>query len=383
MKRGYIRERGKGKFSITIELPKDTISNKRKRKYYTFNGTRREAEKFLTEKLRELDTGVLIDNKKIKFSEYLDFWIEEYCVKNLSITTLDGYKQNIEKHIKPILGNIYLDKLTPLHLQNFYSDRLKNGKLNGNGGLSNKTVLTLHRIIHKALEQGVKWQLVIRNVADAVEPPKPKKYKANFLDEQEINILIQKSKNTNLYIPILIAICTGMRRGEVLGLTWNNVDLEKNSIMISQTLYSTSKGLVFSTPKTDSSVRKIAIPQALSKELKKHKTRQLKNKIKYGEEYKNINIVCTSDKGELINPKSFSRDFRKLLKNNNLPLIRFHDLRHTHASLLVKMGTQPKEISNRLGHSNISITMDLYSHIYEATDNEVAKAFNNILRITS
>lgn len=170
-----------------------------------------------------------------------------------------------------------------------------------------------------------------------------------------------------------------MRRGEILGLEWKNVDLSKNNIMILQTLYSTSKGLVFTTPKTDSSIRKIAIPQFLSNELKKYKINQAKNKLKYGNNYTNNDIICTNDIGDLINPKSFSRNFHKLLKDNNLPLIRFHDLRHTHASLLVKLGTQPKEISSRLGHNNISITMDLYSHIYEETDKEVAKAFNNIL----
>ena len=118
--RGHIKQRGKT-WNVIIELPRDVVTNKRKQKWYTVKGNKKEAEKFLTEKLRELDTGVLIDTKKMKFAEYLDYWIKEACENKLSITTLDGYKQNIEKHIKPYLGNLELEKITPLHLQNFYT----------------------------------------------------------------------------------------------------------------------------------------------------------------------------------------------------------------------------------------------------------------------
>lgn len=360
-------------------MPKDIVTGKRKQKCYTFYGNKKGAEKFLTEKLRELDTGLLIDTKKMKFAEYLDYWIKEACENKLSITTLDGYKQNIEKHIKQYLGSIELEKIMPLHLQSFYTDRLKNGRLDGKGGLSCKTVVTLHRIIHRALEQAVKWQLIIRNVADNVEPPKPKKYKANFLNEKETNILIEKAKNTDLYVPIIIAIYTGMRRGEILGLTWSNINLEKSYIMVEQALYATSKGLKISLPKTEKSIRKIAIPETLVKELKKCKIKQWRNKLKMGGLYQENNMVCCNNDGTLINPKSFSRKFHRLLVINKLPLIRFHDLRHSHASLLVKLGIQPKIISERLGHSNINITMDLYSHVYEESNKEVASMFEKLI----
>jgi len=292
---------------------------------------------------------------------------------------LNGYKQNIEKHIKPELGHVTLQKLSPLHLQTFYSDKLENGKLNGKGGLSKKTVLNLHRIIHKALEQALKWQLVIRNVADNVEPPKVKKYQAKVLNEQQANELLEKAKKTNLYIPILIAIYTGMRRGEILGLTWSEVNLEKKYIFVRYSLYSTNEGLRFSNPKTDKSIRKIAIPETLVIELKKHRIKQLENKLKLGSTYIENNAVCCKEDGNLINPKNFSRDFHNLLITNNLPIVRFHDLRHSHASLLVKLGIQPKIISERLGHSSITITMDLYAHVSEETDKEVANIFEKLI----
>ncbi len=378
--RGNIRQRAKNSWTITIELPKDEITNKRRQKYYTVKGSKKDAEKFLTEKLRELDTGLIIDTKKMKFGEYLDYW-KDKTFNNLEITTKEGYIQKIDKHIKPYLANILLENLKPLHLQNFYEEKLKNGKLDGKGGLSARTVLALHRIIHSALQQAVKWQLVIRNVAEAVEPPKAKKYKASFLTDKQTEELIAKARNTDIYIPIMIAIYTGARRGEILALNWNNVDLEKGIIKIVDNLCATTNGLIIKQPKTNSGIRTIAISKSLVKILKNHKINQMKNKIRLGENYKDNNMVCCYEDGHLFNPKRFSAKFNELLQGNNLPIVRFHDLRHSHASLLVKMGVQPKEISSRLGHSNIGITMDLYSHLYEETDREVANMFEKLINV--
>jgi len=209
MSRGYIRERAKGSYAVTIELPRDYITNKRKQKFFTFKGTKKDAERFLTEKLREIDTGLLADVKDMKFGEYLDYWLENSCLNRLKITTIENYKHNVNKHIKKHLGNIYLQKLMPLHLQSFYKQCSKNG-------LSNKTIVNLHMIIRCALEKALKWQLVIRNIASSVEPPRPQKYQANFLNEEQTTILVETAKRSDIYIPIIIAVYTGMRRGEVL-----------------------------------------------------------------------------------------------------------------------------------------------------------------------
>ena len=367
--RGNIRQRAKDSWTITIELPKDCLNNKRKQKYYTFRGTKKEADVFLTEKLRELDTGLLIDTKDIRFGEYLDYWLNERCLNRLKITTIENYKRSINNHIKVSLGNINLQKLMPLHLQNFYKQCIEKG-------LSNKSILNYHMIIHCALERAVKWQILIRNVADNVEPPKPQRYQAKFLDEKQTKLLLEKAKTSEIYIPVVVTIYTGMRRGEVLGLTWDNINFENGNISISKALINTSEGLKYLSPKTQQSVRNVSIPETLVKILKKHRTDQLINKMKYGEQYINNNAVCTYENGKIFNPKRFSHMFNDLLKDNGLPLIRFHDLRHSHASLLVKFGIQPKIISDRLGHSNIGITMDFYSHIYEDTHKEVAEIFD-------
>lgn len=367
----------KKSWKVRIELPKD-INGKRKQRSYTTYGTRKDAEKFLTEKLRELDTGLYIDTKKMKYSEYLDYWIQE-TFNNLEITTKEGYIQKIEKHIKVNIGNLYLEDIKPLHLQSLYNKLLVSGKLNGKGGLSSRTVLSIHRIIHSSLEQAVKWQLIIRNVADCVEPPKAKKYKASYLSDEQTEKLLQVAKTSDIYIPIAIAIYTGARRGEVLGLNWDNVNLEKGYIKIVNNLCATNNGLIIKQPKTSNGIRTIAISNTLVKILKAHRKKQLENKLLYGKEYKDSNMVCCYNDGHLFNPKRFSAKFNEFLEKNNLPIIRFHDLRHSHASLLVKIGIQPKEISQRLGHSNIGITMDLYSHLYDDMDREVADKFDKLI----
>ena len=379
MSRGNITllSKSKNSWRVRVELPREEENSKRRQKGYTVYGTRKDAEKFLTEKLREIDTGVLVDNKKLKYSEYLDLW-EDKTFINLEITTIEGYKSKIEKHIKPNLGNLYLENIKPLHLQNFYNRLLKK---ENNNSLSNRTVLSIHRIIHSSLKQAVRWQLVNRNVADCVEPPKAKKYNANYLSDKETEKLLIVAKDSDIYIPIAIAIYTGTRRGETLGLTWDNVNLEKGYIKIVNNLCATKNGLIMKQPKTNSGIRTIAISDTLIKILKKHKVEQMKYKMLLGGEYKDNGLVCTYKDGRAFNPKRFSAKFQELLEKNNLTKIRFHDLRHSHASLLVKMGVQPKEISARLGHSNIGITMDLYSHIYEETDREVANMFDKIIKI--
>ncbi len=169
----------------------------------------------------------------------------------------------------------------------------------------------------------------------------------------------------------MIAISTGMRRGEILGLKWNNVDLENNTICVINSLVPTKVGLKLLPPKTKTSVRKISLPPTLVEILKDYKNKNYSN-----------SFVCTLENGKLITPSSLNHKFKDILKENNLPSIRFHDLRHSHASLLLTQGVQPKMISERLGHSNINITMDLYSHIYDSTNLEIAKNFDVFLKST-
>ena len=361
--RGHIKQRAKGSWSISIYLGKDNITNKKKYKWYTIHGSKQEAERFLNEKINELEKGIYVDGKNITFSEYLIYWYEQKCLPTLAPTTYESYKRNIDKYIVPKLGNIKLNNLLPLQLQSFYSELSKT--------LSSTTVLYIHRIIHSSLKQAMKWQLISRNVADNVEVPKINKYTATVLDSSQLTILINAIKNTYIYIPVMIALSTGMRRGEILGLTWDNIDLNNSTLNVVNSLVPTKSGLQLRPPKTKTSIRKISLPPTLVELLKIHK----------GKKY-NDKFVCTLEDGHIITPSSLNHKFKDVLSQTNLPKIRFHDLRHSHASLLLSQGVQPKMISERLGHSNINITMDLYSHIYEATNKDIANNFDIFLKNT-
>lgn len=360
--RGHITQRTKGSWSISIYLGKEPITNKKKYKWYTVKGTKKEAEKFLTEKLNEIEKGIFVDSKNMTLEEYFNYWYEQCCIAKLSPTTYESYKRNIDKYIIKYLGNIKLANLLPLQLQSFYNTLSET--------LSNTTIIYIHRIIHRALNQAMKWDLIVRNVSDNVELPKKIKYQATILNSTQVAKLINVTKNTYIYIPVMIAISTGMRRGEILGLTWNNIDLKNFTLDVVQAVYPTKNGLTVLLPKTKTSIRKITIPPTLVKILTEYKKKS------------NSDYVCSLEDGTLISPSSLNHKFKQILKDNNLPSIRFHDLRHSHASLLLSQGVQAKVISERLGHSNINITMDLYSHIYEATNIEVANNFDKFLKIS-
>lgn len=357
--KGHIRQRTKDSKSWSIIIDLNKVNGKRNQKWYTIHGTKKDAERFLIEKLNELEHGIYVDSKNMTFAQFLDYWYEQCCITKLSPTTYESYRRNMDKYIIPNLGNIKLEKLLPLQLQSFYN------KLHET--LSNTTVIYIHRIIHSALTKAMKWDLVARNVADNVETPKKIRYTHNVLDSNQTKLLINAIKNTYIYLPVMIAIATGMRRGEILGLVWSNIDLDSSTLTVVQALYPTKNGLQLLPPKTATSIRKISLPPTLVTILKKYKAKS-KNEF-----------VCTLEDGTLISPSSLNHKFKQLLADNDLPSIRLHDLRHSHASLLLSQGVQAKVISERLGHSNIGITMDLYSSIYEATNKEVANNFDIFL----
>lgn len=340
---------------------------------------KKEAEKALIKILSQLEDNSFIDPSKITVKEYLLNWLETYVDTNLAKTTARGYRVNVEKHVIPEFGNMLLSKLQPIHIQALYNKKLKEGRVDGKGGLSAKSVIYIHRVLRKALSQAVKLQILSKNPADFVDIPKNKSYEVKILKEDEIQSLLNAFKNTDIFIPVALAISTGLRRGEALALRWSDIDFENKTLSISQNIVPLKRGYIFTTTKSEKSRRTILITDNIIKLLEQQKELQEKNKKLLGEIYKDNDLVSCYPDGAPFNPSSFSHMFAKVLKKNNLSHIRFHDLRHLNATLMLKSNIPPKIASARLGHSSIGITLDLYSHVINEMQEDAANKLDNII----
>lgn len=372
--KGHIRKRGDS-YQVVVYL--GMIGKKKKYKYVTVK-RKKEADRILNEILYKINNNTFVDPGRITFGEYLKRWLKDYCIPKLTPRTLKRYEEIVDLHIIPALGDILLAKLQPLDLQEYYSKALISGRI-GNKykkkkGLSPTTVLFHHKVIHKALEMAVKWQLTGRNVADAVEPPR--KEKSSFeLIENDILLKILKVVNVKcpvLVIPILIAANTGMRRGEVLALMWKDINFKIMRMSIRQQLQRLEGGLKFRPCKSDNSTRSISLSEPLVEMLKKHKAEQNKSRLLAGQAYQDHGLVCCWENGRPIDPDYFTKRFIKIAKVF-LPNVRLHDLRHSFATMMLASNVNLKKVSEYLGHGSISITGDIYSHVTPSMGDEIAE----------
>lgn len=311
-------------------------------------------------------------------TEFLTKWLEAAKTK-VSAKTFERYEEIVRRHLNPAFGNLLMPKLTPIQIQTYYARSLASGRLDGSGGLSAQTVLHHHRILREALHQAVKWQLLARNPADAVDPPRPERKEMKALNESETAWLLEAAQGTRLYMPILLAVITGMRRGEILAFRWRDVDLEKSVLSVTPSLEETNEGLRFKEPKTARGRRMIALPPLAVEALCAHRTQQERQKALLGPAYKNNDLVLSTTDGDIWKPESFTALYFKFTKRIGVKL-RFHDLRHTHASQLLRAGISPKIVSERLGHSAVGITLDTYSHVLPGMQEDAAQKIDTALR---
>ncbi|MCI9976342.1 site-specific integrase [Clostridioides difficile] len=354
------------------------VEGKRKKVERVGGNTKKEAEKALREALNEYEnSGIVFEESNISVSDYLDFWYKEYVLLNCKYNTQESYRINIEKHIKPKLGVYKVKALTPAILQSFINKKYKEK-------YSQNTLQVLKNILHRSLKSAVyPYKHIRENPMQYVSIPKAKtkiessKVKTITLDEfnQMLNIFPQDSFQR---IVLLIGFYTGMRRGEIIALTWDDINLDNKTITVKHTLIKKKNGIFeLSQPKTESSCRTIFTGDTLIRILKEHKLHQKKMKLKYGEFYFDSNWVCTKENGQQVNTHTLDtivKQIRKALNND----FHFHCLRHTHATLLLENGANIKDIQNRLGHSQLSTTMDTYSHVTEKMKNETVDIFERI-----
>jgi integrase len=377
--RGHIRQRSPKSWASVLDLGPDA-TGKRRQKWHTVRGGKKDAQRELARLLHEINTGAYVEPSRMTLSDYLDRWLDDYARPNVSAKTFERYEEIARLHLKPALGHHPLSKLQPLHIARYYSEALAYGRKDGRGGLSARSVLHHHRVLRAALHQAVKWLLLPRNPADAVEPPRPKHREMRALDEAATAKLLRSASDSRLSLPVLLAVTTGLRRGEILGLRWQDVDLHKSSLAVRQSLEQTRGGLAFKQPKTAKSRRVVALPALAVEALKQRKVEQATTRLALGPSYQDHDLVCPRDDGTPWPPDSFSSSFVGLVRRAGVPTIRFHDLRHTHATQLLRQGVHPKVVSERLGHATVGITLDVYSHVLPGMQAEAASRTDAALR---
>lgn len=362
------------KFSIVVDVGKDALGKRKQRWFSGFN-SKKEAEKELPRILIKLQDGELLDNNNITLGVFVKDWIIEKKKRdNLSPTTVDGYENIIDNHIIPTIGNLRLQDIKPYNIQKYFDIKSET--------LSARTLNNHNRVLTSAFIHAVDMELIEKNPMDKVKPPKEQREETIALTiEESKELLVKIQNNLTLKMPVTLSLLLGLRRGECLALTWDDIDFEKGTVSINKTLEYVKGVYYINPPKTKKSKRTIALPESLVPILKDHKKWQSEMKLRSGGLWKNEkNLVCASKlKGEYIKPTALSDAFRNFLIKNNLPKMRFHDLRHTNATLMLAAGVSAKVAGNRLGHSNISITMDLYSHVLQSIDQDAATKIDIIL----
>lgn len=376
---GHIRQRGKHSWAVVLDLGRDSLG-KRRQKWHTVHGTKKDAQRRLTELLHQFNTGTYVEPTKLTLGDYLERWLTDYAEPNVAAKTFERYCEIVRKHLVPNLGRFVLAKIHPLHIQDYYSRASRSGRRDGKGGLSAQTVLHHHRLLRGALKQAVRWQLLARNPADAVEPPRPRRHEMRALDEAETAVLLKAARETDLYLPILLAVTTGLRRGEILGLRWRDVDQKGGTIAVRRSLEQTSSGLSFKEPKSARSRRLVALPKITLEALRSHRSLQAQLRLKLGPAYHDDDLVCAMPDGRPWLPSSLTHSFIRLARAAGLHQLRFHDLRHSHATQLLRHGVHPKVVSERLGHSTVGITLDVYSHVLPSMQEEAAKRVDEAMR---
>jgi len=358
----------------------DHTTGKYKYHWVTVKGTKRDAEKRLAEIVHQLDNGTFIKPSKITVGEYLERWLRDYVWSNLAPRTAKGYESIIRCHLAPVLGNIPLTQLKPEHLQHYYSEKLSSGRYDGKGTLSRTTVSHHHTCIHRALKMALNWRLINNNPADAIAPPRSQCCEIHTLDEDELNKFLGYAEKTPYYTIFYLALFTEMKRNELLALRWCDIDLLLCEVYVKRSLHRLRTGeLVFKEPKTKRGRRMISLSPSTALLLQKYKDKQSKQRNLLGIKLKDDELIFSNIEGKPLLPDTVSHAWVKVAKRVGLEGIRFHDARHTHASLMLKQGVHPKVVQERLGHATISTTLDLYSHVSPGLQEAAAKNFYQVI----
>ena len=375
---GSITRRGAQSWRLKFEAAeRDPVTGKRQTRYVTVRGTKKDAQRELTRLLAEVDNGTAVDPSKVTVAEYVRGWLDS--ASDLAPKTLERYRQLAEQQIVPYLGATAMQKLRPAQIHDWHGTLLKSGGKDGKP-LSARTVGHAHRVLHRALERAMRLEIISRNVAHPVRPPKVESAEVTILNAAQIGEVLARLDGYGgrygllpLHPIAALAIGSGMRRGEICGLAWGAVDLDKSLVRVERSLEETTGGLRFKPPKTAHGRRTISLPVNVVDILRGHKRRLVELRLALGVGRLGADdLVFPMADGTPYSPDKLSRDWGHAVRDRKLPAANFHALRHSHASALIAAGLDIVTISRRLGHGSPAITLRVYAHAFSADRDEAA-----------
>jgi integrase len=362
--RGHIRKRG-NTWAVVIDVGRDE-NGRRHQQWRGGFRTKREAEQALTRLLRALQTGEYVAPSSQTLGDFLEReWLPAICA-TVRPTTFRSYKMHVASHILPRLGRTRLQKLSGSALNAFYAELTTSGGVARKGGLSPATVRRVHAVLHRALRDAVRWERLSRNPADQADPPRQRSMVTSAMTTwtaEQAERFLDSVAGDRLYALWVFMLTTGVRRGEALGLRWTDLDLDLGRAAISQTRVAVGYDVVVSDPKTSRSRRTVALDPGTVEVLRAHRKAQLEDRLMFGANWQETGLIFVNSNGEALHPDRVSKLFDRAVAQSDLPRIRLHDLRHTHATLALHAGVHPKIVSDRLGHSSTVVTLDTYSHV--------------------
>ncbi len=372
--RGRVFQRTKGRgrpWSFVVDLPVSGDGKRRQRLKGGF-ATKAAADKALAEFLVELDKGLAVDPSRQTLGAYLDDWLATVG-PSLRPTTADLYRRAVDNWIIPRIGAVPLQALTPKHLQDLYATLFTSGRVDGTGGLSARSVRLAHQVLHLALDRAADWRLIARNPAAArLDLPRMRRQPMQTWTGKEARDFLEATAMDRLGALWSLMVSTGLRRGEALGLRWEDVDLNADRLSVVQTVVVASSRAYLSEPKTATGRRSVSLHPEVVSALARHSLRQDEERHLVGSAWQESGLVFTTSIGTLIHPRNVARDFQLAVRRAGARPIRLHDLRHTAATLALTSGANPKQVQEMLGHSRVAITLDVYSHVNEEMHAETA-----------